>query len=150
VKREKPLLEGFVVTHWHAHPDGITDISVGSYDVTGCWHVWVSRDEHGNPLIHKRPYLVEEGRQREYESDHAFAASMQDFVLKLVREGKINVSKREQQHGKEKRASREGGSELDQPVHSAPGAREIRGTESGPRLAELRGASPGDATGSDA
>lgn len=129
----KRPLEGWLLTGWQAHPEGVTDVSVGHYDIPGAWHVHVKRNDRGEPVIHMPAHRVEnEGRNVYPEPSTSRSAEIHEYVLTRAVAGHINIFKWEVRHGSKKvEASGAGDREAAQPGPGATGPGAVRGTEPG-------------------
>jgi hypothetical protein len=96
MSRPQRPTEGYVCTGWHAHKDGVTDVSVGHYDVPECWHVWLKRsDDEAGVMLAKTPYRMVDG-ERQPEPDMERRYEVAGFAISLAVEGRINILRRQQ------------------------------------------------------
>jgi hypothetical protein len=149
MNRGPAVLSGWMCTGWEAKEDGTTDIAIGSYDITGCWHVLVTRDEHGEIVVRGQIERVEDGR-RLPEPNLLLAEQIEAHAYNLAKQGKVNILKWSRQRGKTLTASDEGTERVARPMPGAGDTGGVRRTESGDRPGELRGSDASAPTGPDA
>lgn len=128
----KRLHEGWLLTGWQAHPEGVTDVAVGNYDVPGAWHVWLKRNERGEAVIHTPAYRIsDEGRVKEPESNVFRRDEIHEYVLAFAREGRINISQWENRRGKKDPQSGAGDRQAVEAVPGVAGPGSLLGAEPG-------------------